>query len=238
MRYFGGKFRIRANILEKLKQYKNIPRYIEPFCGMCWVGEFIPQKIRIFNDYNKYLIAMWKKVQEGWIPPSYVSEKQYKFCRDDPRVSDYMKGFVGFAGSWGGKFWGGYARGFKTDGVTPRNFVWNASNTLVRRIKNFEGAIFTNKKYSEVFKVLQQSKHDWLVYCDPPYENTGKYYGLPDFDHDLFWENVRRLSKKHVVITSSYEAPKDFKIILETQTKTDITLHDRIERLFGIGKAL
>jgi DNA adenine methylase len=236
MRYFGGKFRIRKFIVEELLRYKT-DYYLEPFCGSCWVGELMPQRVKFFSDYNKYLIAMWQKVQEGWVPPTSISEAQYKFCREDPRVKDYMKGFVGFANSWGGKFWGGYARGTKSNG-DDRNYALNASNQLTKRAKNFKHTRFVYSKYSDMFRKLMQCKNTWLVYCDPPYEGTTKYYGLPDFNYDVFWQNVQLVGKKHYVVVSSYNAPSNLTLLCEITTQLDIGYDEklpRVEKLFTTG---
>ena len=51
-----------------------------------------------------------------------------------------------------------------------------------------------------------------MIYCDPPYQDTKKYES--DFDHDKFWNWVRKMSKKgHYVYVSEYSAPSDFECI-------------------------
>ena len=71
MRYLGGKARLRDQIVPIINGIDaNI--YLEPFCGACWVGELVNKRTRIFSDANKYLIAMWQAIQNGWVTTRYV----------------------------------------------------------------------------------------------------------------------------------------------------------------------
>lgn len=48
-----------------------------------------------------------------------------------------------------------------------------------------------------------------VVYCDPPYRNTGNYRNIKEkFDHDKFWDWVR--TRDYPVYVSEYIAPDDF----------------------------
>ena len=49
-----------------------------------------------------------------------------------------------------------------------------------------------------------------VVYCDPPYQNTGCDYNS-EFNHDEFWEWVR--TREYPVYVSEYNAPEDFVMI-------------------------
>ena len=64
--------------------------------------------------------------------------------------------------------------------------------------------------------------HNCLIYCDPPYANTTKYTGTPDFDTDKFWDVMRKWSKDNDIYISEYEAPDDFISVLDIATKTNI----------------
>ena len=52
-----------------------------------------------------------------------------------------------------------------------------------------------------------------VVYCDPPYKGTGKYY-YDRFDHDAFYEWVR--TRDYPVYFSEYSAPDDFVSVFNT----------------------
>ena len=76
-----------------------------------------------------------------------------------------------------------------------------------------------------------------LICCDPPYANTTKYTGVPDFDSEEFWNIMREWSKDNDVYISEYEAPDDFVSVLDIPTKTNIrdksdSVCSRVEKLF------
>ncbi len=197
MRYLGGKARLSDEISSVLNQIDS-EYYLEPFCGVCWVGQKVEKRVRIFSDINPFLIAMWKAAKEGWIPPKHVNEEEYARVRLD--TSDpALHGFVSIAASWGGKVWGGYARGSKSNGE-DRNYTLNAHNQLMKRIKYFKDCKFLCCRYTKVFKTLLAFDKPCVVYLDPPYDATTEY--AYKFDTIKFWHNVRVISKKHYVITS------------------------------------
>lgn len=53
-----------------------------------------------------------------------------------------------------------------------------------------------------------------IIYCDPPYEDTGGY-SVGKFNHDEFWQWCRDISKTNKIYISSYKCPDDFVSILE-----------------------
>ena len=78
MQYLGGKSKIRkqiATFLESLRKTNQV--YFEPFVGGGWVLQEMSGK-RIASDGNKALIQLYKSLQQGWIPPDFVSEEEYK----------------------------------------------------------------------------------------------------------------------------------------------------------------
>lgn len=53
-------------------------------------------KVRVGNDIHKELIALLKKLQEGWIPPSSISEDEYNSVRlNKENYPDYYVGLFG-----------------------------------------------------------------------------------------------------------------------------------------------
>ena len=71
MVYMGSKKRLQkhiAPIINKMIEDNDIKKYVEPFCGGCNMIEAIKCETRIGNDSNKYLIAMWQRLQAGWEP--------------------------------------------------------------------------------------------------------------------------------------------------------------------------
>jgi DNA adenine methylase len=180
------------------------------------------------SDINPYLIAMYQELQKGWIPPDDVSEDMYRWAKQkDGGCPDYLRGFIGIAGSWGGKWFAGYAR---NGGGSKRNYAGNAKSSLLKILPKLRGVDFSSSSFVDI------KLDDQLVYCDPPYEDTTKYDFCGKFDSSLFWDTMRTWSRMNTVIISGYECPEDFATIMEIPTRTDLRgssgkMIPRIERL-------
>lgn len=103
MKYMVSKARHAKELLPIiLKDRKPGQWYVEPFVG----GANMIDKVdgnRIGNDFHPHLIAMWKAVAEGWVPPEFVGEEEYARLQSFKNI-DPVTGYVGFALSFGGKF--------------------------------------------------------------------------------------------------------------------------------------
>ena len=235
MKYLGGKFRTADKISSYMNSVigKNQP-YWEPFVGAAWVLRRISADERYASDINHYLIALWLAIQDGWKPPSDVTNEEYDNIKAN--IENYppeLVAFVGFATSWGGKWFGGFAR----DPNSDRNYAREGMFSLLRAVPYIKTAQF----FTADFLVTKPPKDNMLIYCDPPYENTTKYDFAPSFKHDKFWDRVRDLEGcGHNVIVSEYVAPDDFTCVLEMPTKTDLGVKggvkdQRVEKLFSLS---
>lgn len=112
MQYMGGKSRIARYIAEIINNTLNGGAcFVSLFCGSCSVESKVTGYDRIIlNDKHKYLIAMLRGVQAGYELPETITEEQYKAIRADKDADPVLAGFVGFGCSFGGKWFGGYAR--------------------------------------------------------------------------------------------------------------------------------
>lgn len=229
MKYPGSKARLAKKLLPIILEHRKNDRhlYIEPFVGGCNMMDKIAGN-RWGNDLNKYIHALWRALQTGWIPDHEISEEKYY----DIKINSHkypleLVAHVAVNCSFGGKWFGGYARGKSNKGEF-RNYAAEGMRHLLKQSEKLKGVRFTCKHYKNM-KIPEES----IIYCDPPYKNTIKY--KDGFNHDEFWHWVRKISKNNYVYVSEYIAPKDFQCILEVEHKTTIDLkqHDkRIERLF------
>jgi DNA adenine methylase len=232
MQYFGGKFRVRKQISQFINLF-NPSTYLEPFCGSAWVAELVKADVRICCDLNSDLIALWQAVQSGWEPPDNVTQEEY-YAAKDLVSPNPLKAFCGFGCSFAGKYFGGYARGgHGADAKTAKSQLTKRMYAKTAKSQGMEDVVFSCLSYEEALTTFYAD----LVYCDPPYQGTTKFYGLPDFDTGKFWEVVRRHSRHTVVLVSEYEAPADFMEVLSIPTRTDIRsaegkLIPRCEKLF------
>ena len=104
-------------IKKQVSGYLNLIRkpeqpYWEPFVGAAWILEsVIGCGNKYASDANPYLVAMWKALQGGWVPPSTITESEYLVIKNTP--DDHppeLVAFVGFGCSWGGKWFGGWGK--------------------------------------------------------------------------------------------------------------------------------
>jgi DNA adenine methylase len=147
---------------------------------------------------------MWDALLHGWTPPSVVTEDEYHAQRTAPPSA--LRGFVGFGGSFGGKWFGGYARATTAKGA-PRNFADEAARRLVsmRARLGARDASVTLAGYADWDS---QVGPNTVVYCDPPYEGTTAYGAAGAFDSAAFWAMMACWSDRGaVVLVSEYTAP-------------------------------
>ena len=227
MQYIGSKRSVAKHILPTMLMSRGENRvWVEPFVG----GANMIDKVlgnRIGNDNHPYLIALLKKLQGGWIPPTEVTREMYYSVKKTPDNYDpALVGFIGFLCSFGGKWWGGYAKNKKGD-----NYAARGSRVLVKQSENLKGIEFVHGSYLDM-NIPPNS----LIYCDPPYAGTTKYSTSTEFDHKLFWDWCRQKSKEgHIIFVSEYNAPDDFECLVELEHKTKLdknSQYKRVERLF------
>lgn len=224
MQYMGGKSRTWKQICAFLNSVRKPGRtYLEPFVGGAWVLQGMAGN-RIASDANRALITMYKALQEGWIPPEYVTQEEYTVAKsasdDDP-----IKAFCGIGYSWGGKWWGGYA-----DPKSDKNHLGNPKYTLFKKLAHMKGVDF---RYGDYRQYTPQGS---LIYLDPPYAETTSYGATGGFDSTEFWNVVRTWSQNNTVVISEYKAPDDFECVLSMPTKIEMRSkngrEDRVEKLF------
>ena len=199
IKYVGSKNRISkyiVPIIQKCIDENNIKIYYEPFVGGANMIDKIKCENRIGNDIHKELIAMWNELQKGWIPTSHITEEEYISVRDNKeKYPDYYVGYVGYHATFGSKYFAGYARSFKADGVTPRDQSNEAYRNTMKQVPSIKDVLFTHGDYKE-HKIKNA-----VIYCDPPYQGTTKYE-TESFDYNGFWEWCREMSKENWLFKS------------------------------------
>lgn len=227
IRYIGGKSRFAKQIVEVLKQYSiNRERYVEPFFGGGSLSKYTKELNlpRHCSDYNRNLIILYQQIQLGWIPPETVSEEEYTLAKNS--LDCTMKTYIGYACSYGGKYFGGYAR----DKSGKRDLTRESYNRVMKEKDSISDIVFDASDYKNL--VIKSTD---LIYSDPPYANTLGYGD--SFNSEEFWDYMRKWSKIGAkVIISEYVAPEDFTCIWEHSYSTNIhhevTNNKKIERLF------
>lgn len=224
MKYMGSKSRIRNEIIPiLLKGSKGNETFIDAFCGSCSIVEEIPASYkRIANDKNRYLVNMFIELQKNGTDslPFKITRNSYKEIREDYHKIEKERGicdmrylaligWVGFMGSFNGRFFDG---GYSGRDVKGRDYIKENINNIIKTIPKIQGVKFTCLDFRSI-DVPENS----IVYCDPPYKGTKQYSTSKNFDHDSFWMWVRKVSRKAKVFVSEYSAPEDFECIWEKQ---------------------
>lgn len=238
MRYLGGKQRIAKDLRNViLGLTDNRGTYVEPFLGGGAVAEvMVPEFEHAFlSDVHLDLILMWDAAANAeWNPPDVVTEDEYHALRHAEATP--LRGFVGMGGSFGGKWFGGYARGgFNSDG-TPRNHQAESARSVRKTAERLRGATIYLADYMNLMPVPTTP----VIYCDPPYAKTTTY-STGDFDSGAFWRKATWWAKRgYDVFVSEYCAPNGWICVWEKPLKVQAVRGDNVrgtntERLFVYG---
>lgn len=175
--------------------------YWEPFVGgMNAFEQVAPLFDRAVGvDLHQDLMLMWDAVlHHGWRPPHLVTEDEYQSYRfAEPSAK---RGFVGFGCSYGGKWFGGYARG-KDQRGRDRNFADESARSIARTAALLAGTDLT-LRWGDCARCEPEAGD--VVYCDPPYQGR-LGYDFGEFDHERFWQWCESLADQGVhVLVSEY----------------------------------
>ena len=217
MQYLGGKSKTAPHIAPILNDLVRGKTWVEPFMGSCWVTIKITEaKERIFGDANDAVVALFQRLMEGWEPPTEVTEAEYQAIKASPQ--DYppeLVAFVAVGCSWGGKWWGGYARG------QNGNYAGCAYGGLLRKKKHLEGVIWRPGSYTQF-----SDTRGAVIYCDPPYDETTGY-GVGDFDSAAFWDWCEEMARWNTVVVSEYSNPREHDVLCEKEMVDWVRRKDR-----------
>ena len=121
-----------------------------------------------------------------------------------------MTAFAAAGCSFGGKWWGGYAR--QARGITAvQPDAGRASRGLCRKLAALGDTVIECADYRQPVP-----RADDVVYLDPPYADAVGYPGCDDFDHAEFWTVAETWARAGVVVrVSEYAAPAGW-IAVET----------------------
>lgn len=222
----GSKNKIANQLLSVMLHERELGQtWIEPFVG----GANIIDKVsgpRIGSDNHFYLIELLCSVRDGWIPPTNVSKELYTEIRlNKEKFDPNLVAFVGFACSFGGKWFNGYAHN-----TANTNYAKQGSECLVKQSVNLQGIKFVCKDYQE----LEIPKNSF-IYCDPPYQNTTSYNCK--FNHDEFWIWCRDKTKEgHTVFISEYTAPSDFEVVKSISHSTTLNKNKKDKKIENLYK--
>lgn len=234
MRYVGSKKRLALKILEVVQEIRGCGArntYIEPFLGGANSFKVISPHFdnAVGIELCEDIALMWQAVKDGWTPVTDVSEEEYAELRSS--TPSALRGFVGIGGSFGGKWFGGYARGNKCDG-SPRNYLSESARAVLKNSDAIKRATIMHGDYT-----MAPVTSDCVVYCDPPYTGTLPYGSVGEFDSFRFWSVCESwASAGAAVLVSEYTAPDAWDVVREFPHRRSVSsVGNRcatVERLF------
>ena len=247
MRYLGGKSRSARHITEVL-QAEGRPRYLEPFMGGAGLtvkmlaGPGRPEHAAL-SDLQPDLMALWVAVTyRDWKAPPHLSEDEWRLFRAVSRLEgrppSAMIGYVGFGGSYGGKWFSGYPRAPR-----PRSPFLESKRNLAKTQAVLQAAqpLLRCCSYDRWTLTLPE---ETLVYLDPPYlDTTG--YNVGDWDRAAtvaLWRwAAARAAEGAAVFVSEYSGPPAEAVVVvdcvwekEVQSSVGDKSNRRTERLFRV----
>ena len=234
MKYMGSKRKIRKEIIDVMMSYRlNNEPFIDMFCGGCHVVEMV-DGIRIANDKNRYLIAMWEGLLEDRKRPYIIDKELYSKARDEYNkgvnieFDDFLIGWIGFMGSYNGRFFDG---GYSGHDVNGRNYISENIRNTESQIHNLRGVLFSSLDYSELMLY-----EPCIIYCDIPYRDTKQYSISKDFDYEKFynWRFAMR-DFGHIVFVSEYNMPDGFECVWSKEVTNSLNTtktYKPIEKLY------
>jgi DNA adenine methylase len=244
MQYVGSKYNLKNELIPLITRNLTPERcYVEPFSGGLNIIRHIKHSKRIAADNNKYLVAMWKALQNGWQPKPNYTKEEYEDIKNDyenggNKYPDFVKGFCGYCCSFRGLFFHSYAH---NDGIREfQNLAMYRCLIGTSRDKkkgskkiNINNIQFQNLDFTEL-NIPQNS----VVYCDAPYRSTTTdgYADAKDFDYEKYYNWLRRISKDNEVYISEQMMPDDFEIIYEKEYTCQLSKnkHTTTERLYRL----
>ena len=241
MNYFGSKSRQAKYIVPIIQKYindNNIDVYIEPFVGGANVIDKIICPFRYGYDINRYVIALFKYLQNGGTLKESYTKDIYDKARTawhnnniNKEFEDWEIGAIGWLCSYNGRGfdggWGYEAMQTKPNGKTvKREFYKERKNNLLTQVSKllFQNINFNCLDYRALASQLiyNENNTSYVIYCDPPYKGTKQFANSKNFNHEEFWDIMRKLSKYHMVFISEQEAPDDFICIWEKEVSRTI----------------
>lgn len=238
MKYMGSKAKIASSILPFIHSYmwiNNIDTYIEPFVGGCNMIDKVQCSKKLAYDKNRYLIALFKYLQDGGELPEDVSQDQYIDCRshyqlDDGYYEDWYIAAVGFLAGFNGRFYDGCYANNGWDGEHFRDYYQESKRNILSQMISLQDVQFNVSDYIDL------KPKGALIYADPPYAGTKGYLTITkDFNHPKFWDTMREWSKDNIVLISEENAPDDFDVLWEQEVMRTIRATDKklkTEKLF------
>jgi DNA adenine methylase len=238
-------------VIEQVQGIKKVACDINPFLIAMWkcLKHFEYDK-NTKMDFLQYLIEVTGIVtleeKEGYLNKEYfITKEKYDYWRNEYKQYKHKVyndnflthfatiGFVGFMGSFNGRFYdGGYSGKTKT-----RNYIDEQIRNTLSQLDTLHDITFQCGDYVDLFDRIAAYEKPCIIYCDPPYSNTKQYDLSKNFNYNKFYVFCSWMAELgHKVIISEYDMPfPQFKPIWEmevTNSMNTTKTYKPVEKLF------
>lgn len=203
MQYVGGKYKVAKELAAIISMFN--PRvYWEPFVGAGNVIQYVKAPVKIGSDLDIHIVSYLECVRDGWLPPAEVSEVEHRFYKNYQPITRECyatKAAIRYGCSFGGDFFGGYARDIRKG--TSNSFARACRNQAFKQAPLLKDIQFKNQSYADG---IPEGAN--VIYCDPPYANTTKCGTKESFDSKFFWEWCWAVAQRGItVLVTEFTAP-------------------------------
>ena len=238
MKYVGSKSKIAkyiVPIIQKFIDENDIEWYVEPFVGGANIIDKINCKHRYGFDIDNLVIDLYNATQSCPLLlkqlPETISRELFYDVRDKKvTCPSWVRSAILLFASYNARVYGGcYGAFAKTKDGKIRNYYQEAINNYKKQLPSLQGVEFHQMDYKDL------EVENCVVYCDPPYAEGIGY--KDKFNQEEFWNWVREISKKNIVLVSENNAPDDFECIWSMETKTHLNNRNKlvkVEKLFKL----
>jgi DNA adenine methylase len=210
--WIGGKKLLRKEIVKRFPEQFN--RYIEVFGGAAWVL-FSKDKLanmEVYNDINGDLVNLFRCVKfhcgelqrelsfmlnSRELFYDFISQYNTRGMTDIQRAARF---FMLIKTSYGSRY--------KSYGCVKKDI--NIMITYLTDIqKRLSGVVIENKDFQDLLKVYD--KEDALIYLDPPYYGTERYYQnkFSEEDHTRLNDCLKNIKGKFILSYNDCEFIRD-----------------------------
>lgn len=173
MRYLGGKGRLAKQIAYViLSTTKRRDCLLETCLGGAHAHEQLAPHFAFphAGDVHPDLILMWQAAAKGWVPPSIVTEEQYRWLKDQPPSA--LRGFVGFCCSYAGMWFKCPARHVKGVPLEHDDVAAAESRVVVRTARALARTRIEWTSYESWSPLIEAAPERWVTYCFLPGANV------------------------------------------------------------------
>ena len=201
-------------------------------CGTGNVCAAVTGGRRFAVDVVPSLVSCLRETAAGrWKPPNELSKETYDDLHArwklDRAIDDPLVAFAALGCSFGGKWFGGYARRKPGARKLPLTLAAGSAKGLLKKAKNLFDVTFICDLWQNWIDRISG-----VAYIDPEYANTTKYSAAPRHDPVSFWRSADALSERCRVFVSEYAGPPHWREVAAWPKYKRIARGQCVERLF------